>query len=73
MEGKVEKMLEHMTELVDDVSDRLTLIVRNLDRIANKMESKPTFNNYNNNYQSKVYIDRDSSEYKINETFMLKN
>ena len=29
-------MLEHMTELVDDVTDSLTLIARNLDRIANK-------------------------------------
>ena len=66
MEGKVEKMLEQMTELVDDVRDSLTLIARNLDRIANKMESKPTFNNNNNinSYQSKVEVDRDSGEYK---------
>ena len=60
MEGKVEKML---IELVEDVSDSLTLIARNLDRIANKMESKPTFNSNNNNCQSKD-VDRDSSEYK---------
>ena len=72
MEGKVENMLEHMTELVDDVSDSLTLLVRNLDRIANKMESKPTFNNYSNNYQSKVDIDRDSSEYKNKRNIYVK-
>ena len=52
-----------LIELVEDVSDSLTLIARNSDRIANKMESKPTFNSNSNNYQSKD-VDRDSSEYK---------
>ena len=52
-----------LIELIEDVSDSLTLIARNLDRIANNMESKPTFNNNNNSYQSKD-VDRDSSEYK---------
>ena len=54
-----------LIELVEDVSDRLILIARNLDRLANNMESKPTVNNNINSYQSKVEVDKNSSEYKI--------
>ena len=70
-----------MEEHLENIDSSLELLFPRLEKVLEQNESilkifksrsiKPTYNN-NNNYQAKE-VDRDSSEYKKNETFMLTN
>ena len=69
----MEEHLANIDSSLELLFPRLEKVLEQNENILNILKSmniKPTYNN-NNNYQEKE-VDRDSSEYKINETFMLK-
>ena len=69
----MEEHLANIDSSLELLFPRLEKVLEQNENILNILKSmniKPTYNN--NNYQEKE-VDRDSSEYKINETFMLKS